>query len=58
MEARPSGISNRSVPAFIPLRGKRPRDAPSVGGKNPAPKQRKRQNPPLVAATAKLKIGR
>ena len=38
---REAGSSSNSAPVFVPLRGKRPRDAPSRKGKNPAPKRRR-----------------
>lgn len=36
-----AGSSSDPAPVYIPLRGKRPRDAPSHKGKNPAPKKRR-----------------
>ena len=36
-----AGSSSSPAPVYVPLRGKRPRDAPSQKGKNPAPKRRR-----------------
>ena len=36
-----AGSSNSPAPVYIPLRGKRPKDAPFEEGKDPAPKKRR-----------------
>ena len=52
--AASTGSSANSAPVFIPPRGKRPRDAPSKKGKDPAPKRRRSQQNEAGQSTADL----